>query len=605
MPKMDTPPAVEPEGVKAIASKQGRKFKLPERKVKHKDFEVRLCWSGKGATHPPLDLEQVKEILHLETETEYIARMLKEDEKLRESVVTFPKYLQVMTTPTKEKFVCWNNVNNRRFREGDCLRLAYEFLDGRWAGPHNFPGETVNGEPVRITRLAYVFDGQHRLISYYFACLLREANPRYQEKWKDGIPFETVLMLGVSDAKQVYDTVDNTIPRSFADNTYTSDSFRDLSEDQRWECSKNYAAAVDALWKRTGADGMGTGASYRSFATLDDFAKQHKTIEKCVRWIFDCNYGDRNGMISDLAPAGQCAATMYLMGCGESDGDVYRQGNKQGNRREKELTWSRLDKTKEFWEAATNVDNPLRQVLYTAVEDKVDERTGAIITVKATERLAILALAWHIWYESGKVLPTDLDLGPFMKPDSAGRIQLVDPPTFGNLDLGPGAEVENKEEIEAAARKEREDKARAAAKVIEDQRAVKTNGETPDPAAVEEFAGQELERQRKKGKGKKPAAPATPGKPEWEQLEDVRKEHPGKVLLFKGSATVYLYNGDVDRVIQAHGQRPIRDVSNNGLRVASWPLDHCLEIVAALKDKGMKVAVASKDARGGTRVEDR
>jgi hypothetical protein len=273
------------------------------------------------------------------------------------------------------------------------------------------------------------------------------------------------------------------------------------------------------------------------------------------------------------------------MGCSNSDGEAYRKGDKEGMRREKGLVWERLDPAKAFFAELTQPDCGELQAVKGALS-ALESQEGATANVK--EKMAVLALAWQLWMEDEKVTPVSLSLESYIVCDGNGRPKLVNPPVFGNLDLGPSPDLTPPVDVKKEAAKEREEAARQAA---EKEEAAK-NGESDSSSKEVRKATSTSENNPNTGRDAK-------------ELDDVRKEHPGVVLLFRGSKLLNVWNGDIDTVTKVFTSKPIRVGTEGELRVASWPIDRTAEIVVALKEGGDKVGVVTKHKTGGMMVEIR
>ena len=152
------PPAPTP-----VVAKRPMKVKYPLLEV-----EVFSITSPKG----PLDVAWMKDAMGWETESEYRAR------KVRENPGTTPEKFPMgdgvalegggiqpvhCTNVAGEKVICWHNAHNRPFDDAWSEDIEHTVLVGQWAGPHTMPGETVNGETIRISRYGQVLSGQHSM----------------------------------------------------------------------------------------------------------------------------------------------------------------------------------------------------------------------------------------------------------------------------------------------------------------------------------------------------------------------------------------------------------------------------------------------------------
>jgi hypothetical protein len=362
------------------------------------------------------------------------------------------------------------NANNRSFDDTWCEDLEHTLLSGQWAGPLTIPGETVNGETIRISRYGRVLSGQHQLTAVWRADQklqkLRAAGAvdKYPF-WKDKVPFplpgvvlETLVVVGLSEDPRVLMTIDYCKPRTLADVFYTSPLFRTKSGSERKELSRMLSAATDLLWTRTDTKG------YKTHPEAVAFVERHKRLLKCVEHIFAENDpAGRHISKLGLSP-GQCAAMYYLMACSgdETDGDAYRNGfppsetvtDAEGKH---VLDWSLWDKARDFWVefAGSQEFLPVRTALTMLMVSTPDSEENQGMGGKAPEKLAIISKAWERYKDhpsnagpafdaedlvDGGILdlaysntgPPDKDGFTHILPD--GRITLIDLADFGGID---------------------------------------------------------------------------------------------------------------------------------------------------------------------------
>lgn len=353
--------------------------------------------------HGPLTVAEIKEvILNWETEREYQARMVREKPGSKPEHWLFGDVYHCLDTD-KVKVRCWNNANNRPFDADWCEDLVHTILAGQWAGPLTLPGETINGETVRISRYGRVLSGQHQGT----ACVL--ADERLQKARAAGLaedkyPFwtghdhvviETLVITGLSEDERVLRTIDYVKPRTTADMLYTMELFRNNTPKERQELTRMLSAAIDLLWTRTDTQG------YRTHPEVCGFLERHKRLLKCVEYLFieNASRADGGRRISKLRiGAGHAAALCYLMGSSgpKTDGDVYRNESPPS---ERGLDWSYWDRAREFWSglAGDRAFMPVRVALGRLVESDAGSADNQGQGGRAPEKLAILAKAWELY----------------------------------------------------------------------------------------------------------------------------------------------------------------------------------------------------------------
>lgn len=378
----------------------------------------------------PLTVERMKRLLGWETESEYVAR------KLRENPGTAPE--QWMADPKKkdvfgdvyhcrnlagEKVRCNNNAHNRPFDVPWGEKLTHTVLYGQWAGPHTVPGETVNGETVRVSRYGRVLSGQHQMTGainandflhkYRKEHGLDSANAKYPAWAKHNDVFiETIVITGMSEDPRVLMTVDYVRPRTSADVFYTSDVFKALPPPDREELCRMLAAAVDLLWTRTATRG------YRTHPEVVAFLDRHRTLLRCVEHLFGENRMEVGRRVSKLRlNAGACAALCYLMAAGATrpeDSDAYRNMEPPS---EEGVDLSLLARAEDFWTLlAGGADFAhVRTALAGLANSTPGSTTNRGLGGTWPERLAVLAAAWGAWrdHPAGAGPPFDAgDLAP-------------------------------------------------------------------------------------------------------------------------------------------------------------------------------------------------
>ena len=432
---------------------------------------VEIAEYSSTSEHGPLTAETVKEMMGWETETEWRERMVRdkggkpehylfgENGPKREDTGTHQPVHCVNTD--KVKVVCWQNANNRPFDMLWCEDLIHTILYGQWAGPLMMPGETINGETVRISRYGRVLSGQHQGTALVLADEWLQksravpgnaVNPKYPV-WNghEHVVLETVVITGLSEDERVLRTIDYVKPRTTADMLYTMELFRQNTSAERKEMTRMLALAIDLLWVRTDTKG------YKTHPEVVGFLERHKRLLKCVEHLFVENSAkgaDGGRKISKLrVSAGQASALCYLMGCGSQKtteySDEYRNESPPS---EKNLDWEYWDRAQEFWVCLAGARDfmPVRRALGLLVESTPDSDANQGLGGRAPEKFAILAKAWERYkdhptsagsaFDDDDLAPdgvlclsySDLDDKGNKLPD--GQIKLVDMADFYGID---------------------------------------------------------------------------------------------------------------------------------------------------------------------------
>lgn len=351
----------------------------------------------------PVTVAMMKEKLGWETEEEYKVRMVKENPNTKPDHWLYGEVFHCRDTG-KNKVRTENNANNRPFDETWCNNVIQMVLRGQWAGPLTIPGETINGETVRISKYGQVLSGQHQwtagiLADEYLqnarAQLGVEATDEKYPIWKghDHIVLETVVITGLSDDPRVLMTIDYNKPRTAADVFYTSEVFKNCTSQERKELCRMLAAAVDLLWTRTDAKG------YRTHPELIGFLERHKTLLKCVEHIFTENGAAGGRKISKhYLSAGQCAAMLYLMGCSsQKTTDISDEYRNQTPPTEKVLDWEYYDRAEDFWVyfASSEEFSTVRTALNRLMDSESTNEDNLGLGGRLPEKLAIISAAWE------------------------------------------------------------------------------------------------------------------------------------------------------------------------------------------------------------------
>lgn len=426
-------------------AKEARKVEYPDRIVRYFDDMP----DGEGA----LRCDQAKVLLGWETEEEYTERKLKEnpgasekEAKFTDNMLTFMDEFRSEKKPHGNKVMCWNNPINRRFQRDHALSLAQDMLGKRWQ--YNF-------ENIIIGRTAVVESGQHRLIGLVFAGQIwaRESSTHWQQVWAEEPTIETMIAFGASELPEIMQTLDNVAPRSEADVVYTSPIFADITDPgQKHECSKILGAALDFLWKRTGAGSRpGTFAKYRTRTTAMDFVANHAHLVVYVRHMYQENI-NRSVTKLNMTP-GRSAAMMYLMATSASSPQKYVTAEPSC---EEQLKFTAEKKAYEFWADLLKPDraNGFGKVVKVLGDLVNPDGTGG--GGRSTEKAVVLAKAWHQFLDDAPFS----GLEPVLGQDPDGNWKLAENPTFGGIDLGiPDFQMPKAEDEEAIRKADEQKKA--------------------------------------------------------------------------------------------------------------------------------------------------
>jgi len=432
------------EGVKTILPQGERPIQYPEEAATYRDTR-----------HPqnggPLSCQEMKDLLGWETEAEWRLRENKPNGKFKDEWV-------LLKDEAGERVVCWNNFGNRPFREREARGYGQDILNRVWAGPHNYPGETVNGESVIIGRTGRCISVQHRGVGFVLACQQwagigatagKPSQAAYWAgKWPEEPFFECLLVTGVSEAPEIVATIDNVIPRSEADMIETSPMFASLKPRDKHECSRMLAKAFDLLWSRTRADENDTGKrsqrhGIRTQGTAMSWINNHAThLKPSVKHIFAQNLETKDPddpdrkvralSLLNLSP-GECAGMLYLMGSGSTDEVDANKYRGLDPREEKGLDWDSFAKAKQFWSELARDSKPLKAVRL-ALTDLAKGEDG-VEPARATHKHQVIARAWQMYLDGEAITKEALQL--VYQKDTEGIERLADETTFGGIDRGP------------------------------------------------------------------------------------------------------------------------------------------------------------------------
>lgn len=319
-----------------------------------------------------------------------------------------------------KKIICDNNDHNRPFDVVHASKVSQVILN---SGPGLAAEKRrwqFNFENIIISKWGRVCSGQHRLIGLIFAAQMWASDEQkfhWEDIWTTEPVLETSIGFGIDDSPYITRTFDNVKTRTFADVLYTDPRFDGMTQDLKKAATKMVDHAVRMLWARTGAKDD-PFSPFITHADASEFLERHPRVLRAVKHIAEENKG-ASKPIGKFFSAGYASAFLYLMGCCESDGDVYRNAEPPS---EKQLKWSTWAQASDFWtelgKGATA--EPLRRALA-----KVS---------KAAEKKAILIKAWGSYLANQRVVEEDITLA--YRTGELGEQVLLDHPMFSGIDIG-------------------------------------------------------------------------------------------------------------------------------------------------------------------------
>lgn len=473
----------------------------------------------------------------------------------------------VLVDETGKKVRFANSTRNRPFTPEDARRYTQELLQGRWK---------LNGETAIVGRSGEVISFQHRGAAVVLAKQRWEKEDHWKERWPDGPPgMPLILVTGAEEDDDTVNTIDTGRPRTQADMLYRSNLFVDYGSSDRRVLARMTDYCVRLLWDRTGAD-KDAFAPRKTHAELMDFIDRHPRVVACVKHIFTenqvqsvrflpkeerekpANQRRLRTQISDYISPGYASGMMYLMGCSTSDPSVYRKGDP---RKEDDLDWENWDRANDFW-VLFHSDKEFEAVRTAASPyDGVDEAGKKVVLSRhplgehatLTERTALLARAWTEW-TTGSMTKKNLQLAYV---DSGDGPSLVDRPTVGGIDMGPGGEHDDVDPDES---------------------------DVPTPEQVEE----------RKGAVRPPVEPSAD-----DTMDHLREAHPGKMLFFRGKpGSDYVCYG-VDAVAANRIDKTVQlSKTEDGRQVAKVKFGDWDAVVPKLFKAGHSPAVVTPGQHG-------
>lgn len=389
------------------------------------------------------------------TITESIAKELLGYEEETKDVKFGKDYL--LTLPNGNKVRCTHNTKNRPLDEKHAQKLAQDILNGHWK---------LNLETIIVGLHGQVLSGQHRLLALIIAVSeWRDGanSEHWRGKWEGEPTIKALVAFGCSEDKETTRTLDNVKTRTLADVLFADgEVFGNASTSDRKTLTAMVDYAIRCLWHRTGAKNDAY-SPMRTHSESLDFLATHPRILKCVKHLYEED-GDGHA-IKSLIPLGTASGLLYLMGCAETDIELYKDGGMV----EEALKWGLWKKAQEFWTLLGKGEGGFKLVRK-ALSDLIDNEDG----VKLKEREALVIKAWLTYSADNPMTDHQLGYDYITTKDGKKRIDrnsliINDNPSCGGIDLGDPDEARRDEEAAVrAAKKEEQDKIKAAEKELKD-----------------------------------------------------------------------------------------------------------------------------------------
>lgn len=316
----------------------------------------------------------------------------------------------------KTKIRLTNNLKNRPVDMPNVESLVQEILTRNWQ---------LNGEAIIIGENGTLLNGQHSLIALVLADQdLHGPNAEHwKQYWDEDIYIEKFINYGVKEMDKVINTMDTCKPRSLKDVIYRSQHFMSMKIGERKVASKIADYCIRMLWMRTGAN-KDAYTPRKTHSEAMNFILTHPKVLEAVKHIL---VEDNKKSISNIIHPGYAAACLYLMGTSLSDGDLYRNSE----RNENILDTSMWDLACEFWTLLSAKSKRLGDLVF-AIGALADSRTG--IGGTTSEVIGVICKAWELFSHNMEINRNDLVLKKMRTSDNL-LIQ-NEFPEFGGIDFG-------------------------------------------------------------------------------------------------------------------------------------------------------------------------
>jgi len=330
-----------------------------------------------------------------------------------------------------------NNPTNRPFRMTLAKRYANEMLRNKWQ---------LNGEAIIIDRKGNIQSAQHRLVALVLAERMRDADKEDAKRygWRGPVTIEVVIVRGISDRKEVVDTLDIGQKRTLADVIFRNHAFKGVGEKGQKQLARILSGATRLCWLRAGGKTVSDAPHFPHSEALD-FVEDHPGLIDSVRFIFEEEGGtgaDGKRISSEVSLA-YAAGLHFLMSTAGTDPDKYDEGG--------EYDEGFRPKADDFWVAFASgaglekgnpilaLKNALRRLDASGAAGR-DEIIGTVIN------------AFNLWVDGKKASKvTDVKVKK-TKDKKTGKLVIADPPRLGGIDVF--REVEEEEDVEEVPAKE-------------------------------------------------------------------------------------------------------------------------------------------------------
>jgi hypothetical protein len=285
--------------------------------------------------------------------------------------------------------------------------------------------------------------------------LAEQERVRNREVWKeyhsDPIKMETIIVVGISEKKNVVDTIDGGQGRSVGDVIFRNKDFGDVEEAQA-RLSNILAITARLVWLRAGGKLVSAAPHFPRSEALE-FIENHQQLNEAVRFIYKLDgTGAEGKKISKRLSLGYAAGLLYLMATAKTKREAYDERGVEA------LDFSLWAKACEFWSkvaepAGLAKDDPV-YVLVMHILSKLDA-SGASAR---DELCGSIIKAWNLWVDGKPASAKELKVAK--GKNERDKIVLVEEPRIGGIDVSIEAPEEEPveevgEEVEEAPRKGR------------------------------------------------------------------------------------------------------------------------------------------------------